>query len=88
MWLSPPFTLSAAHPGKEYVTTYKMLKFDAYAREAMKAIGVPIIDTTVVTRSMWESAHDGIEYRRGTAGQTAAMMFQTALNAIFPTCTG
>ena len=31
----------------------------------MQSMGVPVIDTTMVTQSMWEAASDGIHYLQG-----------------------
>jgi hypothetical protein len=79
-WYAAPFVFSPAHAGTEWVTTHRVLKFDRMCREAMKAIGVPIVDATAVTQSMWEAAYDGLHYLRGSNdnwnGHVSNMVFQ------------
>ena len=79
-WYAAPFVFSPAHAGTDYVSTHRVLKFDRMCREAMKAIGVPIVDATAVTQSMWEASWDGVHYLRGSNdnwnGHISNMVFQ------------
>ena len=48
--------------------------------QMMASIGVPIADATMITKSMWESAYDGLHYMKGGNdnwnGHTGSMVFQ------------
>ena len=92
IWYGAPFIFSQAHSGTDYVTTARHQKFDKYAQGVMRKLGVPVVDSGTITQSQWESAYDGLHYLLGAhdnwSGCTAAMVFQTVMNVIFPTCTG
>jgi hypothetical protein len=91
VFFGAPYIFSQAHAGTDYVTTHRHQKIDEYAREQMEKIGVPVVDGGAITKSMWESAYDGLHYLRGSSdnwyGSVSTMVSQAVLNAIFPDCT-
>jgi hypothetical protein len=87
-----PYIFSQAHPGTDYVTTYRHQVYDRYVREALEGIGAEVVDGGAITKSMWESAYDGLHYCRGSSdnlyGSVSLMEYHVVLNTIFPDCDG
>jgi hypothetical protein len=92
IWYGAPSVFSPAHAGTDFVSTYRVAAFDAYAKEAMRAIGADIADGTMMTQSMWEGAFDGLHYLRGSndnwSGTVSKMVGLAIMNVIFPECSG
>jgi hypothetical protein len=77
IFLSAPFAHTSSSP---HLTTYRHQKMNDMVRQAMKDIGVQIVDATAVTKSMWEAAWDGLRYSENVV----SMVSQLLLNAIVP----
>jgi hypothetical protein len=90
IWITAPYTLSPAHSGTDYVTTVRHRTYDDYATRKMRDIGVPVVDSARITKSMWEFAYDGLHYLKGANdnwyGSVSVMVFQATLNVVFPGC--
>jgi hypothetical protein len=87
-----PYIFSQAHPGTDYVTTHRHQVYDAHVRAELEKIGAEVVDSRIITKSMWESTYDGLHYLRGGAndwlGSVSTMVFHATLNTIFPDCDG
>jgi hypothetical protein len=75
------------------VTGPRAEAFNRLAVNMTRAAGAAIVDWFNMTRSRWESSWDGLHYACQLNGdnwgsQVASMMFQVALNVLFPECTG
>jgi hypothetical protein len=94
VWLSPSFIFSQAHPGTDFVSTHRLVTYNEYVVKRLKGLDaeIPVVDGTSITKSMWESAYDGLHYLRGSNdnwyGSVSSMVFHAVLNAIYPDCVG
>ena len=93
LWYSPAHVLSSLRADAAHTSWHNIAMLDAHARAMLSMIGASVIDVAAVSQSMWEATYDGVHYlRRGSDGVwrgcVSGMMFQVALNAMFPDCDG